>query len=151
MATPYIDRAGIEALLGVDAVAKAESDAGLNVAEVIEAQCAVADGYVAAQVALPPSAQAQAQVAPLVAELVYAALWAYSGAPNAETRRDAALRQLRDIASSPPKLLLHVEPMVDDPATEDDESGTGSASSAEPRKTGSRGLRSWREMLESNW
>lgn len=136
MATPYLDRARLDALLGAGVVSVAEADAGANVDAVIAAMCAMADGYVGKQVALPPSAQAIEQVAPLVAELVYAALYASGGGETAIKRRSEALKALRDIAAG--TLALHVEPVADDPNTDEDESAAGGAAFGSAKRLASR-------------
>ena len=74
MPTPCLDRPKLNALIGEATVTRAEADNQLDINAVIEASCALVDSFAAAQVALPPSLTAQAQVAPLVAELVYCAL-----------------------------------------------------------------------------
>lgn len=127
MATPYLDRAGLEALLGTGTVERIASDTDANIDAVIQAQCAVADGYVASQVTLPPNPLAMAQVAPIVAELVYCALYIGSGL-DVSPRRTAALKQLQDIAVKPPRMVLFCPALVDDPATAADESNTGADS-----------------------
>lgn len=137
MATAYLDRAKLESLIGVLEVASAESASSADIAAVIESQCAMVDAYVSAQIALPPSATAIAQVAPIVADLVYCALYASGGSPELAARKNAALKQLRDISAKPPVMLLHIAPVLDDPLTPDtDESGTGAACGSAPRLTG---------------
>lgn len=141
MPTPYLQsRADLEALLGTAVVASALSAGDADIERVIAGQCAVADGYVAAQISLPPSAIAQAQVAPIVADLVYCVLYADSGSETLVARKAAALRQLAAIASKPPLFVLHQAPPVDDPATPCDESDTGAAFGAAPRQA------SWRQL-----
>jgi hypothetical protein len=84
LVTPYIpDRIELEAYLGVGVVAAAVDAGGADIARVIAGQCAVADGFVAAQVTLPPSPTAQAQVAPIVADLVYCVFYADSDSAQA--------------------------------------------------------------------
>ena len=46
MATPYIDRDKLAALVGASTLQKAEQAMGANVDAVIAATCATADGYV---------------------------------------------------------------------------------------------------------
>jgi len=47
------------------------------------------------------------------------------------------MRQLHDISMKPPEMLLHVEPVADDPATPGtDESETEAPCGAAPRLTG---------------
>ena len=131
MPTPYLTKATLASLLGPAVLATAEADTTANIDAVIAAQCALADGYVAAQVSLPPSALAQAQVAPVVAELVYCALYAASGSEALNARHKLAMAQLKDIAQG--LVRLHVEPVLDDPATADDESATGAAAGSAGR------------------
>lgn len=146
MPTPYLDRAKLNALIGEATVTRAEADNQLDINAVIESNCALADGFVAAQVALPPSLTAQAQVAPLVAELVYCALMMMSGSEKVIERRTAVMRQLRGISMKPPEMLLHVEAVADNPATPElDESGTGAACGSAPRLTGWSQLRGERD------
>lgn len=131
MPTPYLTRATLADLLGAAVLATAEADTTANIDAVIAAQCSLADGYVGAQVALPPSPQAQAQVAPVVAELVYCALYAGAGSDAINARHKLAMQQLKDIAQG--LVRLHVEPVQDDPATADDESATGAAAGSAGR------------------
>lgn len=131
MPTPYLTRETLADLLGATVLANAEAATTANIEAVIVAQCALADGYVSAQVSLPPSAQAQAQVAPIVAELVHCALYAGSGGEVNITRRKFAMQQLKDIASG--QVRLHVEPVADDPDTLEDESATGAAAGSAGR------------------
>lgn len=132
MPTPYINRASLSALVGANVLERAEADTAADVDAVIAAVCAVADGYVASQVALPPSDLARAQVAPIVAELVICTLFANDQSDHTAKRRDSALKQLREIADSTVK--LHVNAPVDDPATPEDERLSGaSAFGGSPR------------------
>lgn len=131
MATAYIDRTKLDALLGADTVARAEADTSANIDAVIASQCAFADGYVSKQVALPPSAQAIEQVAPIVADLVYCALYANAGGESIAKRKADAIKTLRDIAEG--VLVLHVVAVADDPNTPEDESDTGAAAGSAPR------------------
>lgn len=142
MPTSYIDRAKLTDLVGAKALQTAEQTLGANLDAVISAACATADGYVRKQVALPPTPEALEQVAPLVAELVYTALYANSTNPELTKRREAAMRALRDIASG--ALVLHTSPPVDDPSTPEDESaGSGPAFGASPRRMGRSQLGDW--------
>lgn len=71
MPTPYLDRLKLNALLGEATVTRAEADNQLDINAVIEASCALADAFVAAQVALPPSLTAQALVNRLCLSLTF--------------------------------------------------------------------------------
>ena len=142
MPTPYIDRAKLADLVGSKSLQTAEQQLGANIEAVISAACATADGYVRKQVALPPTPEAISQVAPLVAELVFTALYANSTNAELTKRREAAMRALRDIASG--ALVLHTPQPVDDPATPEDESaGSGPAFGASPRRMGRSQLGDW--------
>lgn len=135
MATQYLTRAGLEALVGVKILQTAEQQLQANVDAVIVAACAIADGYVRKQVALPPTAQAIEQVAPVVAELVLTSLYLSSSNPEMSKRREAAMKALRDIGAG--LTTLHFEPGADDPSTpEDESSGSGAAFGAAPRRSG---------------
>jgi hypothetical protein len=146
MATPYLDSAKLDAILGSKVMADGLEATFADVDAVIAAQCALADGYVAAQVALPPSATAIEQVAPTVAELVYCALYVHGGSPELATRRAAAIKSLQDIAKG--LFLLHRDPVPDNPATVEDESATGSACGSAPRQTLRRQLS---EGFDARW
>ncbi len=137
MATSYItDRDHLASLLGAKTLEAAERALALeDIGPVIASQNALADGYVQAQLSLPVSAEAQAQVAPIVAELVFTALYVNSTNEQITKRRDAALRTLRDIAAGTLKLAAPAP--VDNPDTPEDES-TGIASGS-----ASRQLTSW--------
>jgi hypothetical protein len=142
MATSYIDRDRLAALVGAKPLADAEQQMGANVDAVIAAACATADGYVRKQVAMPPSTEAIDQVAPIVAELVYTGLKANVPNPELTKRREMALRALRDIASG--ALVLHTTPTVDDPATPEDESAeAGPACGSAPRRMTRTQLTDW--------
>jgi len=54
MPTPYLDRPQLNALLGETTVSRVQADTGLDISAVIESSCALADAFVASQVALPP-------------------------------------------------------------------------------------------------
>lgn len=147
MATPYIlNRAHLEQFLGSALVAKAVQQLDLpDLQPVIDGQNALADGYVASQVSLPPSATAQAQVAPLVAELVLTACYVNNASEHQQARREAAFKTLREIASG--TLKLHVEPVVDNPATPEDESLVGTAAFGASKR-----LTKWDEPVgPSDW
>lgn len=131
MPTPYINLAKLTDLLGPATLAEIAANSTARIEAVIDSQCAVADGYVSAQVSLPPTAQAIEQVAPIVSELVYCILYANDRSDAVEARRKAALQQLKDIASG--LVRLHVEPVVDDPSTPEDESATGAAAGSAGR------------------
>lgn len=132
MATTYLDRAKLEAVFGTKLLDAALKQTTADLEAVIASQCALADGYVAAQVGLPPSATAIEQVAPIVADLVYAALYVQSGGEAQAARRVAAMKALQDIAKG--VVVLHREPVADNPATVEDESATGAACGSAPRQ-----------------
>lgn len=135
MPTAYLrDRDHLVSLIGAGSLQQATRALGLeDIEPVIDSQNALADGYVSAQVQLPPSAQAIEQVAPLVAELVYTALFLGNANEQVTKRREQALKALRDVATG--TVRLHVEPVVDDPATPQDESNTVADFGAAPRQT----------------
>ena len=146
MPTPYIDRAGLEQLLGVETIAKAEKTLAANVPAVIAGACATADGYVLQQLGqLPPSATAVEQVAPLVAELALSRL--YAGSPNEliAKRGEAAMKALRDIASG--AFRLHRDPVANDPATVEDETLVGESAAG----SGPRTLSDWGADAPMAW
>lgn len=125
MATQYLTRAQLEALLGTKILIQAEQQMQANVQAVLDACSAEADGYVGKQVTLPLTETATAQVAPIVAELVLARLHASGANELIQKRGDAALRKLRDIAGG--LFVLHQAEQVDDPNTAEDESLGGAA------------------------
>lgn len=142
MATAYLDRAALADLVGSTSLENAELELGANVEAVIAAACATADGYVSKQVAMPPTPEAIAQVAPLVAELVFTALKANSSNAELTKRREIAMRTLRDIGNG--AFALHTAPVVDDPATPDDESKPrGPACGSAPRRMTRTELLGW--------
>lgn len=126
MATQYLTRAKLEALLGVKTITTAEQQMQANVQAVIDACSAEADGYVSKQVPLPLTATATEQVSPIVADLVLARLYANSQNELIQKRGDAAVKRLRDIADG--LFVLHQDAPADDPNTPEDESALGSAS-----------------------
>lgn len=137
--TPYLDRAGLDALLGTLTVAKAAAAMASDVDAMLISVCAMADGYVIRQLGtLPPAPAALAQVAPLVAEIVLSKL--YAGTPNEliAKRGEAAMRALRDIAAG--HFQLYRVAVADDPDTPDvDESLIGDAACG----SGKRVLSDW--------
>lgn len=108
MPTPYLTRASLEQLIGSAEIAAAESATSASIDAVLSSQCAIADGYVSKQTALPPTPAAIEQVAPIVADLVYTALYANAGGEAISKRRAEALKTLRDIAEG--TLVLVVTP-----------------------------------------
>lgn len=148
MATPYItNRAHLEQVLGTAIVAQAVQVLGLaDVQPVIDAQNALADGYVGKQVPLPPTAEAAAQVAPVVAELVLCALYVNNPSEVWQRRRDNAMRTLRDISTGAFK--LHVPPVVDNPATPEDESSAAACGSSSRLIAG---VLRYRSCTEADW
>ena len=133
MTTEYLTRAALEQLLGAPTVVNALAASDADLAAVIAAQSAIADGYVARQTPLPLHASAIAQVAPVVAELVYCALYAQDASDTTAKRRSEAMKTLRDIAEG--TLTLFTPPVADDPATAEDESYSGAAFGSAPRMT----------------
>lgn len=142
MATPYLDRDKLAALLGAPTLKTAEQSLGANLEAVIAATCARIDGYVRKQVTLPPTPDAIEQIAPLAAELVYLALTINNKDPENQKRRDTAERALRDIATG--LVVLDTAPPVDDPATPEDESAeAGPACGSAPRRMTRTQLTDW--------
>lgn len=146
MPTPYLTRASLEALLGADTVARAESDTSASIDAVISSQCAFADGYVSKQVSLPPHATAVEQVAPIVADLVYCALYAMAGGDAVAKRKADAIKTLRDIAEG--TMVLFSEAVADNPDTPEDESAGGAACGSAPRLTSRTALQG---SVDASW
>lgn len=132
MATAYLTRASLIDLIGESTLSKAQVQLGSNVDAVIAATCAYVDGYVLPKVSGSLTPEAIAQVAPIVAELVFATLNANSPNPEITKRKDAAMRSLRDIAKG--DFVLHSLPKVDDPATPGDESDEGGPACGSERR-----------------
>lgn len=136
MATPYIDRAFLEALYGPAFVAAAENDTGASVAVVIASACAEADAYVAQQVALPPVSAAIEQCRGAVARIAACMLYGQA-TPDALLKEAAAARKfLQAVADG--SVALSKPVITDDPATPEDETEDASFGAA-PRRTGRLG------------
>lgn len=131
MPTAYLNRQKLDQLLGARTVADAIAQSEADIDSVIAAVSAIADGYVSGQLVLPLSPTAIEQVAPLVAELVYCALYSADGSETTAKRKAEAMKALRDISSG--TFRLHSEPLPDDPATPENESLSGAACGAGPR------------------
>lgn len=134
MPTPYITRPRLDALFSADEIARIAADTGADVEAVIAAANAETDAYVASAVALPPSAAAIALLEAPVADIVRYRLYRDAASEHTRARFEDAISFLRAIAAG--KVTLPVEPAVDDPDTEEDESQAGQpAFGAAPRLT----------------